>query len=107
MPLTEKELMLRDANRNIGEELLEAIRDVKAGRHGATHQVEVTEAAEARSKTGFPSQDLPKCWEFRCARFRNGSKVGACRLARRDLYCKLPPHARMYFAKFYNRANVA
>jgi len=53
MPLTEKELMLRDANRNIGEELLEAIRDVKAGRHGATHQVEVTEAAEARSKTGL------------------------------------------------------
>lgn len=53
MPLTVKELMLRDANRNIGEELLEAIRDVKAGRYGATHQVEVSEAAEARSKTGL------------------------------------------------------
>ncbi|QHG64130.1 helix-turn-helix domain-containing protein [Pseudomonas putida] len=53
MPLTEKELMLRDATRNICEELLESIRDVKAGRHGAVHQVEVTEAAEAHSRTGL------------------------------------------------------
>ena len=53
MPLTEKELIQRDAGRNIGEELLESIRDVKAGRHGAVRQVEVTEAAEARSRTGL------------------------------------------------------
>jgi len=53
MPLTEKELTLRDATRNIGEELLESVRDVKAGRYGAVHQVEVTEAAEARSRTGL------------------------------------------------------
>ncbi|WP_060508007.1 DNA-binding transcriptional regulator [Pseudomonas sp. NBRC 111124] len=53
MPLTEKEMMLRDATRNIGEELLESIRDVKAGRFGAVHLVEVTEAAEARSRTGL------------------------------------------------------
>ncbi|MFK3799272.1 helix-turn-helix domain-containing protein [Pseudomonas sp. NPDC088444] len=53
MPLTEKELMERDAKRNIGDELLEAIRDVKAGRHGAVHSIPMTEAAEARSKTGL------------------------------------------------------
>src|SRR3989344_8559451 len=53
MPLTEKELMVRDAKRNIGEELLSSIREVKAGRQGARHQVKVTEAAEARSKTGL------------------------------------------------------
>ncbi|RII76340.1 helix-turn-helix domain-containing protein [Pseudomonas monteilii] len=53
MPLTEKELMLRDASRNIGEELLESIRNVKAGRYGAVHQIEVTKAAEARSRTGL------------------------------------------------------
>ncbi|EKT4467269.1 helix-turn-helix domain-containing protein [Pseudomonas putida] len=53
MPLTEKELMQRDAKRDIGEELLQSIRDVKAGRHGAVHQVEVSEAAEARSRTGL------------------------------------------------------
>ncbi|MEQ7922273.1 helix-turn-helix domain-containing protein [Xanthomonas sp. WHRI 1810A] len=53
MPLTEKQLMERDAQRNLGEELLASILDVKAGRHGDTHKVEVTEAAEARSKTGL------------------------------------------------------
>lgn len=35
MSLTEKELLERDAKRNIGEELLAAIIDVKAGRQGA------------------------------------------------------------------------
>ena len=53
MPLTEKQLKERDAKRNIGEELLAAIVDVKAGRHGQVHQVEVTQAAEARSRTGL------------------------------------------------------
>ncbi|WP_194791083.1 helix-turn-helix domain-containing protein [Pseudomonas sp. UFMG81] len=53
MPLTEKELLQRDAKRNIGDELLQAIRDVKAGAYGAVHQVELTEAAAARSKTGL------------------------------------------------------
>jgi len=35
MPLTETELLARDATRNIGDELLQAIRDVKAGNAGA------------------------------------------------------------------------
>jgi putative transcriptional regulator len=54
MVLTEKELLARDAKRNLGEELLASIIDVKAGRHGDVHQMVVTEAAEARSKTGLP-----------------------------------------------------
>ncbi|PRA26392.1 helix-turn-helix domain-containing protein [Pseudomonas poae] len=53
MPLTEKQLKERDAKRNIGEELLASIVDVKAGRHGQVHHVEVTQAAEARSRTGL------------------------------------------------------
>jgi putative transcriptional regulator len=53
MPLTEKELMERDSKRNIGEELLAAIQEVKAGRYGDVRQVKATEAAEARSKTGL------------------------------------------------------
>lgn len=51
MPLTEKELTERDAKRNLGEELLQSVRDVKTGRHGEVHKVEPTEAAEARNKT--------------------------------------------------------
>ncbi|MGY2170886.1 helix-turn-helix domain-containing protein [Pseudomonas gingeri] len=53
MPLTETELLERDAKRDLGAELLAAIVDVKAGRHGAVHAVKVTEAAEARSRTGL------------------------------------------------------
>jgi putative transcriptional regulator len=53
MPLTEQELLERDAQRNIGEELLASIREVKAGKVGAVHQVQMTEAAQARSKTGL------------------------------------------------------
>ena len=53
MPLTEQELLERDARRNIGEELLASSREVKAGRVGAVHQVQMTEAAQARSKTGL------------------------------------------------------
>lgn len=40
MPLAETELLERDAKRNIGEELLAAIRDVKADHHGAKYVVE-------------------------------------------------------------------
>ncbi|MDD2310393.1 MAG: hypothetical protein PHH91_12500 [Desulfuromonadaceae bacterium] len=32
MPLNEKELLERDAKRNIGEELLQVVRDLKSGR---------------------------------------------------------------------------
>jgi len=53
MPLTDKQLQERDAKSNIGEELLSAVQDVKAGRYGAVQQIEITQAAEARSKTGL------------------------------------------------------
>jgi len=53
MPLTEKELIKRDAKRNIGEELLASVLDVKNGCNGTVHHVKVTEASEARSKTGL------------------------------------------------------
>jgi len=53
MPRREKELLTRDAKRNIGEELLQAIRDVKAGRHGVMYKVEANEIVTARLKTGL------------------------------------------------------
>jgi putative transcriptional regulator len=53
MPRREKEILLRDAKRNIGEELLQAIRDVKAGRHGAKYKVEANDVVAARLKSGL------------------------------------------------------
>src|SRR3546814_3909785 len=51
--LTEAQLIKRDAGRNIGEELLRAVREIKAGKTGRVFNVEVTEAAEARTKLGL------------------------------------------------------
>lgn len=39
MPMDQHELHQRDAKRDIGEELLEAIRDVKAGRYGRVRTI--------------------------------------------------------------------
>ncbi len=48
MPRTEKELIERDAKRNIGEELLASIQGVKAGRHTVTLQSEAVKARGTR-----------------------------------------------------------
>jgi|APTNR8051073442_1049403.scaffolds.fasta_scaffold02721_12 putative transcriptional regulator len=48
MPLTEEELLARDAKRDIWQEALDAIIDIKAGRYGAVYQVPVSPVAAAR-----------------------------------------------------------
>lgn len=53
MPRREKELLARDAKRNIGDELLQAIRDVKAGRYGTKYKVEANDIVAARLWSGL------------------------------------------------------
>ena len=53
MSRPEKELLIRDSRRNIGEELLLAIQDVKAGKHGASYRVEANDIVAARLKAGL------------------------------------------------------
>jgi len=53
MSRPEKEFLIRDAGRNIGEELVHAIRAVKAGQHGASYKVEANEIVAARLKAGL------------------------------------------------------
>ena len=53
MPMNKKEREARDAGRNIGAELLEAVRSVKAGKVGAVNRVPVSIAAEARQRLGM------------------------------------------------------
>lgn len=53
MPLNETELLERDASRNIGEELLAAIRDVKSGQHGASYAIAPNEIVATRVKCGL------------------------------------------------------
>ena len=53
MPMTEKELLERDAKRDIGAELLQSVREMKAGKRGRVYQVEVSSVTEVRHKVGL------------------------------------------------------
>jgi putative transcriptional regulator len=53
MRLTEKQLVERDSNRDIGEELLQAIKDVKAGNYGAKYSLEPNDIVKTRLKCGL------------------------------------------------------
>jgi putative transcriptional regulator len=53
MPKTERELLARDAKRDIGAELLESVRQMKASKVKRVAAVKLTPAAAARLKTGL------------------------------------------------------
>jgi putative transcriptional regulator len=50
---SKKGITKRDASRNIGEELLQAIRDVKGGKVGAKYRVEANYIVSARLNAGL------------------------------------------------------
>jgi putative transcriptional regulator len=58
MPRREKELLARDAKRDIGQELLQAIRDVKAGRIGARYKIQANDVVTARLKSGLSQTEF-------------------------------------------------
>ena len=58
MPMTEEELKKRDSQRDLGAELLESVRQMKAGRAGQVHQIEVSAAVSARIKSGLSQSDF-------------------------------------------------
>ena len=60
MPMTEKELQARDAKRNLGAELLESVRQMKAGRAGKIHKVSIPPVVSARMKSGLPQSAFAK-----------------------------------------------
>ena len=53
MPMTEKELLERDAKRNLGDELLQSVKEMRAEKVGRVHKVEIPEVIEARNKVGL------------------------------------------------------
>ena len=56
--MTEEQLIERDSKRDIGAELLESVRQMKAGQVGAVHQVKVSKVIEARQKVGFSQRQF-------------------------------------------------
>lgn len=53
MPMTDKELRERDAKRDLGTELLQSVREMKAGKGKVVAHVEVPEVVTARLKSGL------------------------------------------------------
>jgi putative transcriptional regulator len=47
------EVLERDAKRDIGAELLQSVREMKAGERGRVHQLEVSPVMETRHKVGL------------------------------------------------------
>ena len=60
MHLNEQELLERDAKRNIGEELLQAVRDIKSGRIGRVYTVDASPLATARLKIGLSQSEFAR-----------------------------------------------
>jgi putative transcriptional regulator len=60
MHLSEQELLERDAKRNIGEELLQAVRDIKAGRIGRVYTVDASPLTSARLKIGLSQSEFAR-----------------------------------------------
>lgn len=56
--LTDVQLAKRDSRRDLGAELLQGVRDIKAGRTGRVFRIEVTKATEARLKLGMSQKEF-------------------------------------------------
>lgn len=79
MPKTDQELLARDAGRDIGAELLEAVRDLKAGRWARKTEFEVLENGQVRRRIERPDGTVEKDemltgprWELLAARAQSG-----------------------------------
>jgi len=69
--MSDKHLRKRDVKRNIGEELLRAVQQMKAGEAARVHRIPVSAITEARTRTGLSS------WACRPELSKSGSKAAA------------------------------
>lgn len=81
--MTEKALRARDAKRDIGAELLQAVRDLKAGRWGRKTTIETLPDGRVRRRIELPNGRVEKeeiltgaRWALLSARSRSGLSQG-------------------------------
>lgn len=77
--MNEKALLERDAKRDIGAELLQAVRDLRAGRHGRKTLIETLPDSSVRRRIKLPDGKIAKDetltgarWALLSARTRSG-----------------------------------
>lgn len=81
MPMTEKELKERDAKRDLGAELLESVAQMKSGRAGRIHKVEISPVTAARLKSGLSQADFARLLGVSIRILRIANKVAVNRVA--------------------------
>lgn len=79
MPKTEKQLLARDAKRNIGEELLQSVRDLRAGKWARKTTFEILKNGTVRRRIERADGTIEKeeilegpRWEIMAARAQSG-----------------------------------
>ena len=84
MPMSEEALLERDAQRNIGQELLNAVRDLKAGRWARKTTFETLPDGTVRRRIEHPDGVVEKeeilsgpRWEIMAARTQSGLSQAA------------------------------
>jgi putative transcriptional regulator len=55
-----RELLARDAKRDIGKELLQSVREMKSGQRGRAHKVKLPAVAEARLHSGLSQEQFSR-----------------------------------------------
>jgi hypothetical protein len=70
MPLTEKELLARDAKRDIGAELLQAVREMNAGLGKVSYRIKVPNATTLAAMA-----EAEKIVKTKSARFKSAEEV--------------------------------
>ena len=58
MPMTEKQLRERDAKRDLGAELLQSIREMKAGKGTVVAKIDVPPVVMARMRSGLSQSEF-------------------------------------------------
>ena len=58
IPMTEEQLLARDAGRDLGAELLQSIREMKAGKGRVVAKIEVPPVVIARMKSGLSQTEF-------------------------------------------------
>ena len=60
MSINENELLKRDIERNIGDELLQMVREMRAGKSSRKYEVDVSPIVMARHKIGHSQVEFAK-----------------------------------------------
>ena len=74
--MTEKQLKKWEQSRDIGQEILQGMREIKAGRIGRRYTTESFPIVRAREKSGLSQAKFAELLECRFGQFKTGSKGG-------------------------------